>query len=302
MAEAGSNQNTTEEEFTTITFDSFSNETISKYNGNTSFVLDNIAFYMMSIERIQSAGAGEDDEPFDSSRFIVSAQSDPSSHDVALDRWSSIIMNSITFNCDQENVVIEESWSNTPEVIDDYPNIDHSFYKSFNSCLFLISEEQLKKIVTCAELEVRVSTNYTHIDLDDNEETVLLNALRVFYHEVYNKETLSKEIIDSAINGEKERTKVLKENLKVQEEAVAAGGCFVAPAVYGDEDHFNLIVLRSFRDNFLRQYSMGRSFIAFYYKHGPKLANKVKESSLLKAIFTPLVETGVRIVRYFKLG
>ena len=85
-------------------------------------------------------------------------------------------------------------------------------------------------------------------------------------------------------------------------EAEAAGGCFVATAVYGDEDHFNLIILRSFRDNFLRQYSIGRSFIAFYYEHGPKLANKVKESNLLKAIFTPLVETGVRMVRYFKLG
>tara|TARA_B100000787_G_C16148561_1_gene275466 strand:- start:1 stop:1119 length:1119 start_codon:yes stop_codon:yes gene_type:complete len=87
-----------------------------------------------------------------------------------------------------------------------------------------------------------------------------------------------------------------------REEYVPIAGCFVATAVYGDEDHFNLIVLRSFRDNFLRQYSMGRSFIAFYYEHGPKLADKVKESSLLKAIFTPLVETGVRIVRYFKLG
>jgi len=301
MAEAGANQNTTETEFITTDFDSFSNETLSKYNGRSSFILNNIAFYMMSIERIQSAGAGEDDEPFDSSRFIVSAQTENSSHDVALDRWSSIIMRSITFNCDQENIVIEESWSNTPEVIDDYPNIDHNLYKSFNSCLFLISEEQLKKIVTCTDFEVRVATDYTHIDLDDNEETVLLNALRVFYHEVYDKETLSGEIIDSAISAERDRVNILKENMKVAEET-AAGGCFVATAVYGGHDHFNLIILRSFRDNFLRQYSMGRAFIAFYYEHGPKLAYKVKESIILKAIFTPLVGAGVFIVRLFKLG
>jgi hypothetical protein len=86
------------------------------------------------------------------------------------------------------------------------------------------------------------------------------------------------------------------------QEAAASGGCFVATAVYGDEDHFNLIILRSFRDNFLRQYSMGRAFIAFYYEYGPKLAIQVKESSLLRAIFTPLVEAGVRIVRFLKLG
>ena len=47
---------------------------------------------------------------------------------------------------------------------------------------------------------------------------------------------------------------------------------------------------------------MGRAFIAFYYEHGPKLANKVKESIILKAIFTPLVGAGVFIVRLFKLG
>lgn len=86
------------------------------------------------------------------------------------------------------------------------------------------------------------------------------------------------------------------------QEAAASGGCFVATAVYGNEGHFNLIILRSFRDNFLRQYSMGRAFIAFYYEHGPKLANKVKESIILKAIFTPLVGAGVFIVRLFKLG
>ena len=86
------------------------------------------------------------------------------------------------------------------------------------------------------------------------------------------------------------------------QEAAASGGCFVATAVYGNEDHFNLIILRSFRDNFLRKYSMGRAFIASYYEHGPKLADKVKESRFLKAIFTPLVEMGVRIVRVLKLG
>lgn len=85
-------------------------------------------------------------------------------------------------------------------------------------------------------------------------------------------------------------------------EASASGGCFVATAVYGNESHFNLIVLRSFRDNFLKKYYFGRSFISFYYKYGPALADKVKGSNFLKAIFTPLVELGVHIVKFFKIG
>ena len=80
------------------------------------------------------------------------------------------------------------------------------------------------------------------------------------------------------------------------------GGCFVATAVYGEENHFNLIVLRSFRDNFLKNYYFGSRFIAFYYKHGPKLAKKVVDSKLLKSLFTPLVELGVFIVKLFRLG
>lgn len=299
MAEAGSNQNTTETEFMTHEFDSFSNETVSRYKGNSSFTLE-FAFYMMSIERMQSAGAGDDDEPFDATRFIVSAKTDHSSHDIALDRWSAIIMNSITFNCDEDNIVIEESWSNTPEVNDDYPSIDHNLYYSTNFCLFVLTEEQIKKIISCSNLEVRIQTNYTHIDLDDEEETVLLNALRVFYHEAYNKETLKQEIIDAAIESERERMNMLKES--IQQAQAQSGGCFIATAVYEDENHFNLIVLRSFRDNFLSKYYLGRGFISFYYEHGPKLANKVKTSRILKAIFTPLVELGVHIVKFFKIG
>ena len=80
------------------------------------------------------------------------------------------------------------------------------------------------------------------------------------------------------------------------------GGCFVATAVYGTEDHFDLIVLRSFRDNFLSNYYLGKKFIASYYKYGPNFARKVSKSSFLKGVFSPLVNLGVIIVRYFKIG
>ena len=136
MAEAGKNQNTTVGEFVTTTFDSFANETLSKYNLLNSFNLSGKAFYTMNIERMQSAGATEDDEPFDAIRFIVSAQSENGGHQKALDDWDAIIMNRITFNCDQENISMDETWRNTPEIIDNYPSIDHSLYYSFNSCLF----------------------------------------------------------------------------------------------------------------------------------------------------------------------
>ncbi len=86
------------------------------------------------------------------------------------------------------------------------------------------------------------------------------------------------------------------------EVAGEGGFCFIATAVYGTESHFNLIVLRSFRDNFLQDYLLGRKFINFYYKNGPLVAAKIKDSSILRNIFKPLVNLGVQIVKIFKLG
>ena len=127
MGEMGSNQ-VTKEDFVTHTFDPFKNETTSRLNLPISFVASGISFYMINIERYQSAGATDSDETFDTARLIVSCKTNEASHDVSLDRWSAIQLDEIVFNCDQENIVIEESWENIPETIDDYPNIDHNLY------------------------------------------------------------------------------------------------------------------------------------------------------------------------------
>lgn len=297
MAEAGQNQNTTVGEFVTTEFDSFSNQTVSRYNVVNSFNLSGKAFYIMNIERMQSAGATEDDEPFDGIRFIVSAQSESGGHQKALDDWDAIIMNRITFNCDQDNISIEESWRNTPELIDDYPNIDHSLYYSFNSCLFVMEEKQLKKIIKSKQFDVRLETNFTHIDLDDEEEENLLNSLKAFYHEVYEKETLANEI-DGVMEGERQR---IEERKEIEAQS-AAGGCFIATVVYENDNHLDLIVLRSFRDNFLRNYKFGRDFIKSYYSFGPKLAMNISKSDVLKSLFKPLVIIGVKIIKAFRIG
>ena len=297
MAEAGQNQNTTVGEFITTEFDSFSNQTISRYNVVNSFNLSGKAFYIMNIERMQSAGATEDDEPFDGIRFIVSAQSESGGHQKALDDWDAIIMNRITFNCDQDNISVEESWRNTPELIDDYPNIDHSLYYSFNTCLFIMEEKQLKKIIKSKQFDVRLETNFTHIDLDDDEEENLLNSLKAFYHEVYEKETLANEI-DGVMEGERKR---IEERKEIEAQS-AAGGCFIATVVYENDNHLDLIVLRSFRDNFLRNYKFGRNFIKSYYSFGPKLAINISKSDVLKSLFKPLVIIGVKIIKAFRIG
>jgi hypothetical protein len=58
-------------------------------------------------------------------------------------------------------------------------------------------------------------------------------------------------------------------------------GCFVATAVYGDEDIVEVHLLRQFRDQYLRKSLVGRIFIRLYYRLGPCAA-------ALVARFSPL--------------
>lgn len=73
----------------------------------------------------------------------------------------------------------------------------------------------------------------------------------------------------------------LPEKIKIEDDK---GGCFIATACYGDYNHPNVLVLRQFRDNILTKSIIGRSFISFYYKHSPALANKIEKQNNLKSL------------------
>jgi len=57
----------------------------------------------------------------------------------------------------------------------------------------------------------------------------------------------------------------------------AGEGCFVATAAYGDEDAYQVLTLRRFRDHYLRRSPAGRDFISWYYREGPKGADWLRE-------------------------
>jgi hypothetical protein len=61
-------------------------------------------------------------------------------------------------------------------------------------------------------------------------------------------------------------------------------GCYIATMVYGSYNHYNVIILRQFRDNVLEKYFAGRVFIMAYYKISPALVNILKNRSFINRI------------------
>ncbi len=54
--------------------------------------------------------------------------------------------------------------------------------------------------------------------------------------------------------------------------------CFIATAAYGDPDHPIVKTFREFRDRVLVKYSLGKSFIRWYYRTSPPIAKELAKS------------------------
>lgn len=74
------------------------------------------------------------------------------------------------------------------------------------------------------------------------------------------------------------------ENVKVFLTAVGkAPRCFIATAAYESPLHTDVMFLRNYRDQVLKQTFLGRKFVYFYYRYSPKVACVLDRHDFLKA-------------------
>jgi len=68
------------------------------------------------------------------------------------------------------------------------------------------------------------------------------------------------------------------------EKKIDKNACFVVTATMGNADNSVVYDMRRFRDEVLKTSSIGDSFINWYYKHGPKIADYIGKNSLRRKI------------------
>jgi len=77
----------------------------------------------------------------------------------------------------------------------------------------------------------------------------------------------------------------------------SSGGCYIATMVYGSYEHPQVIVLRGFRDNVLNNYTLGRKFISFYYKHSPNWVVKMKDNKTLNKAIKIFLNSIIKLLK-----
>ena len=64
----------------------------------------------------------------------------------------------------------------------------------------------------------------------------------------------------------------------------SSGNCFIATAAFGSHFDPSVKILRDFRDNFLITNNVGQSFVNWYYKASPPLADLISTREIMKTI------------------
>ena len=68
------------------------------------------------------------------------------------------------------------------------------------------------------------------------------------------------------------------------EKQIDKNACFVVTATMGNADNSVVYNMRRFRDEVLKTSNVGNSFVSWYYKHGPQIADYIGENSFRRKV------------------
>lgn len=77
-----------------------------------------------------------------------------------------------------------------------------------------------------------------------------------------------------------------------------SGACYIATMAYGNYNHPQVVVLRHFRDLFLAQNSWGRWFIKSYYRHSPRLVERLRNHDLANKFIRKVLDGFILFIKH----
>jgi hypothetical protein len=79
--------------------------------------------------------------------------------------------------------------------------------------------------------------------------------------------------------------------------STATDGCYIATMAYGDYSHPQVLELRKFRDEILRQSYIGRYFIKVYYRYSPILVKRLKNKQRVNELIRQFLDQLIKSIR-----
>lgn len=139
---------------------------------------------------------------------------------------------------------------------------------------YSIGKDQFKKFCDGKSILIRISgiQNPVRIKNDHELDENAVKSLQEISKQLYN------ESIEEGGYPDVQNVAPLTAN------SGKSGGCFIATAAMGNYDHPVVIDLRFFRDNWLLKRPWGINFTNWYYDNGPKAANVIEKSKLLRTV------------------
>jgi hypothetical protein len=90
-------------------------------------------------------------------------------------------------------------------------------------------------------------------------------------------------ITDNGAGDSDQRSGIIRDTGGPLSSGGSSSGCFIATAAFGSYLHPYVKVLTSFRDKFLNTHATGRSFVVWYYRVSPPIADAIQTNETAKA-------------------
>lgn len=172
-----------------------------------------------------------------------------------------------------------------------------SLYLKISSAVASAAINALVEKINAAQKIATISSDLSSLRSDASLASAVMSKLSSFdmtteCRNYFNKNNTALQNINSQLSYRSHPTTYSSSNTS---SSSSSDGCYIATMVYGDYDHPQVMVLRDFRDSYLKERNWGKRFIKFYYKHSPNWVEKLKNHKLVNRTIKAILDIFVSL-------